>query len=85
MAPGVGKTYAMLNEGWRAHTRGKDVVIGTGAWQVAASVDDTQVGLVKAGDQAVIVPNGSTRESISPGRCGTATRSTAFPRSRSTS
>ena len=27
-APGVGKTYAMLNEGWRAHTRGKDVVIG---------------------------------------------------------
>src|SRR6266403_1605892 len=24
-APGVGKTYAMLNEGWRAHTRGKDV------------------------------------------------------------
>ncbi|HWD71553.1 MAG TPA: ATP-binding protein [Actinomycetota bacterium] len=27
-APGVGKTYAMLNEGWRAHTRGKDVVVG---------------------------------------------------------
>src|SRR5438552_11198971 len=27
-APGVGKTYAMLNEGWRAHSRGKDVVIG---------------------------------------------------------
>src|SRR5260370_17223265 len=27
-APGVGKTYAMLNEGWRAHTRGRDVVIG---------------------------------------------------------
>ncbi|TMK50576.1 MAG: sensor histidine kinase KdpD [Actinobacteria bacterium] len=27
-APGVGKTYAMLNEGWRANARGKDVVIG---------------------------------------------------------
>src|SRR3979411_2013780 len=27
-APGVGKTYAMLNEGWRGHQRGKDVVIG---------------------------------------------------------
>jgi two-component system sensor histidine kinase KdpD len=26
-APGVGKTYAMLNEGWRSHTRGKDVVV----------------------------------------------------------
>lgn len=27
-APGVGKTYAMLNEGWRRHERGADVVIG---------------------------------------------------------
>jgi len=27
-APGVGKTYAMLNEGWRRHTRGTDVVVG---------------------------------------------------------
>src|SRR5438445_1817326 len=27
-APGVGKTYAMLNEGWRGHCRGKDVVVG---------------------------------------------------------
>jgi two-component system, OmpR family, sensor histidine kinase KdpD len=27
-APGVGKTYAMLNEGWRRHERGTDVVIG---------------------------------------------------------
>jgi two-component system sensor histidine kinase KdpD len=27
-APGVGKTYAMLNEGWRAAERGRDVVIG---------------------------------------------------------
>jgi len=27
-APGVGKTYAMLNEGWRSHSRGKDVVVG---------------------------------------------------------
>jgi two-component system, OmpR family, sensor histidine kinase KdpD len=27
-APGVGKTFAMLNEGWRGHERGKDVVVG---------------------------------------------------------
>jgi two-component system, OmpR family, sensor histidine kinase KdpD len=27
-APGVGKTYAMLDEGWRRHERGTDVVIG---------------------------------------------------------
>lgn len=28
VAPGVGKTYAMLNEGWRRTTRGTDVVVG---------------------------------------------------------
>ncbi|WP_276961428.1 ATP-binding protein [Ferrimicrobium acidiphilum] len=28
VAPGVGKTYAMLNEGWRRHRRGTDVVVG---------------------------------------------------------
>src|SRR6476619_7201695 len=27
-APGVGKTYAMLDEGWRRHERGTDVVVG---------------------------------------------------------
>lgn len=27
-APGVGKTYAMLNEGWRRRQRGTDVVVG---------------------------------------------------------
>jgi two-component system sensor histidine kinase KdpD len=27
-APGVGKTYAMLDEGWRRHDRGTDVVVG---------------------------------------------------------
>src|SRR6266508_2818959 len=27
-APGVGKTYAMLNEGWRRKHRGTDVVVG---------------------------------------------------------
>jgi len=27
-APGVGKTFAMLNEGWRRYSRGTDVVIG---------------------------------------------------------
>ena len=27
-APGVGKTFAMLNEGWRRRERGTDVVVG---------------------------------------------------------
>src|SRR4029450_8794625 len=27
-APGVGKTFAMLDEGWRRHERGTDLVIG---------------------------------------------------------
>ncbi|MHB8458289.1 MAG: universal stress protein, partial [Acidimicrobiales bacterium] len=27
-APGVGKTYAMLNEGWRRRERGTDVIVG---------------------------------------------------------
>ncbi len=27
-APGVGKTFAMLDEGWRRHDRGTDVVVG---------------------------------------------------------
>src|ERR1700690_216598 len=27
-APGVGKTYAMLDEGWRRRERGADVVVG---------------------------------------------------------
>ena len=27
-APGVGKTFAMLNEGRRAHARGVDIVVG---------------------------------------------------------
>src|SRR3984893_17094715 len=27
-APGVGKTFAMLNEGWRRHARGTDGVVG---------------------------------------------------------
>lgn len=27
-APGVGKTHAMLEEGWRRRARGTDVVIG---------------------------------------------------------
>src|ERR1700722_14262185 len=27
-APGVGNAYAMLDEGWRRHQRGTDVVVG---------------------------------------------------------
>jgi two-component system sensor histidine kinase KdpD len=46
-APGVGKTYAMLNEGWRRHQRGTDVVIGLyethGRPSTAAQVRDLEV------------------------------------------
>jgi multidrug efflux pump subunit AcrA (membrane-fusion protein) len=35
------------------------VVISTGAYVVNANVDDTEVGQLKPGDQALIVPNGS--------------------------
>jgi len=46
-APGVGKTYAMLNEGWRGKSRGKDVVVGLfethGRPSTAAQVRDLEV------------------------------------------
>lgn len=38
------------------------VVISTGSYVVNASVDDTEVGRLKSGQQAVIVPNGSTSQ-----------------------
>jgi two-component system, OmpR family, sensor histidine kinase KdpD len=46
-APGVGKTFAMLNEGWRRHARGTDVVVGYlethGRANTAAQVRDLPV------------------------------------------
>ena len=46
-APGVGKTYAMLNEGRRAHARGTDVVVGYvethGRAHTAEQVGDLEV------------------------------------------
>ncbi len=46
-APGVGKTYAMLNEGYRAKARGADVVVGVfethGRPSTAAQVRDLEV------------------------------------------
>jgi two-component system sensor histidine kinase KdpD len=46
-APGVGKTYAMLNEGWRGLHRGKDVVVGFvethGRANTAAQIRDLEV------------------------------------------
>lgn len=36
------------------------VVISTTSYRVTATVDDTQIGLVKGGDQAMILPNGAT-------------------------
>ncbi len=46
-APGVGKTYAMLDEGWRRHQRGTDVVIGIvithGRPKTEAQIRDVEV------------------------------------------
>jgi two-component system, OmpR family, sensor histidine kinase KdpD len=46
-APGVGKTFAMLNEGWRRHERGTDVVVGYvethGRANTAAQIRDLEV------------------------------------------
>jgi two-component system sensor histidine kinase KdpD len=46
-APGVGKTYAMLAEGWRRRERGTDVVIGFvephGRTRTAAQVRDLEI------------------------------------------
>lgn len=46
-APGVGKTYDMLNEGWRRAERGTDVVIGYvethGRVQTASQVRDLEI------------------------------------------
>src|SRR5215472_6556133 len=46
-APGVGKTFAMLNEGRRRHSRGTDVVVGLvethGRQNTAAQVGDLEV------------------------------------------
>jgi two-component system sensor histidine kinase KdpD len=46
-APGVGKTYAMLNEGWRRRERGTDVVVGWvdthGRPQTEAQLRDLEV------------------------------------------
>ncbi|MFI5041245.1 MAG: ATP-binding protein [Acidimicrobiales bacterium] len=46
-APGVGKTFAMLDEGWRGYSRGKDVVVGIvvthGRPKTLAQVRDLEV------------------------------------------
>jgi two-component system sensor histidine kinase KdpD len=46
-APGVGKTFAMLNEGWRRKQRGLDVVIGWveehGRPQTDAQIRDLEI------------------------------------------
>src|ERR1700704_738777 len=46
-APGVGKTFAMLNEGWRRQQRGTDVVVAFvethGRALTAAQVRDLEV------------------------------------------
>ncbi len=77
-APGVGKTFAMLNEGWRRRERGTDVVVGFvethGRALTAAQIRDLEVAPA---------PNGR-RTGDSSSRRWTSTRSSpARPRSRS--
>lgn len=43
-APGVGKTFAMLNEGNRRADRGADVVVGVAETNLAAGLARTAVG-----------------------------------------
>ena len=54
-APGVGKTYAMLNEGWRRKERGTDVVIGwvAGARAPPYRRPDPRSGDLPASDRRV--------------------------------
>ncbi len=41
-------------------TTAQIVVVSTGSYSVTTTVDDTEVGQIKTGDQAVITPSGST-------------------------
>lgn len=62
-AAGAGGTRATGTGGAgtaQTSTGAQVVVISTDAWVVNASVDDTEVGLLGKGQQAVITPNGSS-------------------------
>ena len=74
-APGVGKTYAMLNEGWRRRQRGTDVVIGWveehGRPQTDAQIREARqkgVDLDGITEQAASLPKGSVLLSVDDGK-----------------
>ena len=70
-APGVGKTYAMLNEGWRRKERGTDVVVGwvAGARPAPDRRPDPRPGGLPAADRRVPGPDlrgDGRRRSVGP-------------------
>ena len=56
----TGTTGSSTSSGSSSSSSAQVVVISTSSYVVNATVDDTEVGSVQAGDQAVIVPDGAT-------------------------
>jgi multidrug efflux pump subunit AcrA (membrane-fusion protein) len=57
---GSSATQSSSSSSSSSTTTAQIVVVSTSSYLVSATVDDTEVGQVKAGDQAVITPGGST-------------------------
>lgn len=57
---GLGGSAGASSSSSSSSSNAQVVVIGTGAWVVDASVDDTQIAQVQNGDQATIAPEGAT-------------------------
>src|SRR5580704_13750857 len=62
-APGVGKTYAMLNEGRRRHSRGTDVVVGVVETHGLA-ITEAQVGDLEVIPRQTLVYRGAAFEEM---------------------
>ncbi|HEX3788360.1 MAG TPA: efflux RND transporter periplasmic adaptor subunit [Pseudonocardiaceae bacterium] len=56
----TGSTGSSSSSSSSSSSTGQVVVISSGSYVINASVDDTEVGQVKTGDQAIITPDGST-------------------------
>jgi membrane fusion protein, macrolide-specific efflux system len=59
-ASSAGAAGSSGSSGSSSSSSAQVVVISTSSYVVSATVDDTEVGSVQAGDQAVIVPDGAT-------------------------
>ena len=59
-AGSTGSSSSSTSAGTSSSSAAQVVVISNGSFLVNASVDDTEVGQVKIGDQAVITPDGAT-------------------------